>query len=371
MPLVAMFFSACVNAAVTINIQESGGDVVATSSGSLDISTLGVPGSAPALSSIIAGSSWNPSFQSIVLVSGGGARDTYTIDSGATTFSTGSLFVGGTNSGSAVGIDSLSSGTNTLIVASGYTSGTPISGSSTFAGQTILSMGLIPGSYTFTWATDSVTINIIASTYTIGGNVTGLTGSVTLQNSGGDDLVVGADGAFTFATAVNDGGAYAVTVSAQPAGQTCTVTNGSGTVAGADVTNVAVACVDNAPLTYSVGGNATGLTGSVTLQNNGADDLVVGADGAFSFATPVNDGGAYAVTVSVQPAGQTCTVTNGSGTIAGADVADVAVDCVDDPVVGPGPGGAAAIPTLPLPGLLLMILGILAAAGVQRRATAN
>ena len=118
-----------------------------------------------------------------------------------------------------------------------------------------------------------------------------------------------------------------MTVSVQPTGQTCSVTNGSGTVSGADVTNVQVDCVD---ASFSVGGTVSGLTGAgLVLQNNGGDDLAVGADGPFQFSTPVPDGDPYDVTVSVQPTGQTCSVTNGSGTVSGADVTDVVVDCGD------------------------------------------
>lgn len=106
-----------------------------------------------------------------------------------------------------------------------------------------------------------------ASTFTIGGHVTGLAPSTTvvLQNNGVDALSVAASGAFTFATAV--GGTYNVTVATPPTGQTCTVTNGSGT-ASANVTNVGVDCVNNpAPQaqvsTYA--GSATGgfLDGTV------------------------------------------------------------------------------------------------------------
>jgi hypothetical protein len=66
-----------------------------------------------------------------------------------------------------------------------------------------------------------------------------------------------------------------------------------------------------------------------TLRNNGGDDLRVYADGTYTFATPVADGSAYAVTVSAQPTGpaQTCTVANGSGTVSGSDVGNVAVSC--------------------------------------------
>ncbi|MCS6972224.1 MAG: hypothetical protein NZL89_04295, partial [Leptospiraceae bacterium] len=37
--------------------------------------------------------------------------------------------------------------------------------------------------------------------YTVGGTVTGLSGTLVLQNNGGDDLILTADGNFTFATA--------------------------------------------------------------------------------------------------------------------------------------------------------------------------
>ena len=39
-----------------------------------------------------------------------------------------------------------------------------------------------------------------AATYTVGGTVSGLSGTVVLQDNGGDDLSVTANGSFTFAT---------------------------------------------------------------------------------------------------------------------------------------------------------------------------
>ena len=159
--------------------------------------------------------------------------------------------------------------------------------------------------------------------FLVGGTVSGLAGSgLVLQNNGTGDLSVAADGTFTFAARVANGGTYAVTVSAQPSGpsQTCTVTNGSGTVSGSDVTNVAVVCSTN---TYAVRAAVSGLTGSgLVLQNNAGDDLSIAADGTHAFATPVASGAAYAVTVKTQPTGpmQTCTVTGGTGTVAGTDV---------------------------------------------------
>jgi hypothetical protein len=86
-------------------------------------------------------------------------------------------------------------------------------------------------------------------TYTIGGSVSGLSGTgLALQNNGGDTLAVAANGPFTFSTALANAAAYNVTVSTQPSGQTCTVNGGSGTVASAAVTNIGVTCTDSPPL---------------------------------------------------------------------------------------------------------------------------
>ncbi len=79
--------------------------------------------------------------------------------------------------------------------------------------------------------------------YTIGGNVTGLSGSgLVLQNSGSDELSIQADGPFTFGRQLTDETAYQVSVKSQPAGQRCLVTNCSGTIEGQDVNDVQVTC---------------------------------------------------------------------------------------------------------------------------------
>ena len=88
---------------------------------------------------------------------------------------------------------------------------------------------------------------VFSTYYTVGGTVNGLApgNSVVLQNNGGNDLTVNADGTIIFATTLDGGDAYEVTVLTQPTDpdQACTVSNGSGTLAGADVTNVSVICV--------------------------------------------------------------------------------------------------------------------------------
>ncbi len=170
------------------------------------------------------------------------------------------------------------------------------------------------------------------SSYTIGGSISGLTGSgLVLQDNAGNNLTVAAKaGSFTFTTAIANGAAYAVTVLTQPTNpsQTCTVSNGSGTAMGANVTTVAVACSQNS---YTVGGSITGLTGSgLVLQDNAENNLTVAAKaGSFTFTTAVASGAAYAVTVLTQPThpSQTCTVSDGSGTATGVNVTTVAIAC--------------------------------------------
>ena len=85
--------------------------------------------------------------------------------------------------------------------------------------------------------------------------------------------------------------------------------------------------------TFTIGGNVSGLVGSgLVLQNKAADDLAISANGDFTFATALDDGVAYVVTVLTQPADpiQVCIVSNGSGTLDGADIVDVIVTCVDE-----------------------------------------
>lgn len=92
-------------------------------------------------------------------------------------------------------------------------------------------------------------------TYTIGGTVAGLSAGsqVVLLDSGGDGTTVTANGVFTFPTALKSAASYAVAVGTAPAGEACTVSKGSGTVASANVTNVAIAC----NTTHTIGGVCT------------------------------------------------------------------------------------------------------------------
>lgn len=197
-----------------------------------------------------------------------------------------------------------------------------------FEGNTLINLGVTPGTYiwtnTATNPNDTITLLI---GYTVGGSVSGLNGSVVLQNNGGNDLTLDSNGSFTFTNPITPNSSYVVTVKTQPTGQTCTVSSGDGMVAEENVTDVAVVCTPN---THTIGGSVSGLNGSVVLQNNGGDNLTVSSNGPFTFTTALNYGSSYAVTVLTQPMGQTCSVSNGTGT-ANANVTNIAISCIDNP----------------------------------------
>lgn len=77
----------------------------------------------------------------------------------------------------------------------------------------------------------------------------------------------------------------------------------------------------------TIGGSLSGIEGSVVLQNNGAGNLTLSANGAFTFAATVADGAAYNVTVLTQPDYRQCTVANGQG-VAVTNVTNITVNCV-------------------------------------------
>ena len=114
--------------------------------------------------------------------------------------------------------------------------------------------------------------------YTVRAAVSGLTGSgLVLQNNAGDDLSVAANGTYAFATPVASGASYAVTVKTQPTApmQICTVTGGTGTVSGADVT-ASVQCT----AAYVLPTTATdvSLGASSVLVNGNRAYLIAGTD---------------------------------------------------------------------------------------------
>jgi hypothetical protein len=165
--------------------------------------------------------------------------------------------------------------------------------------------------------------------FTIGGTVSGLTGTgLVLQLNDANDLPQSSNGPFTFAITLQSGAAYAVKARTQPSGQTCNVANGTGTVGSSNIANIAVTC--SARPRYSVGGNASGVQGTgLVLRLNGATDVPIAGDGPFAFPATLEDGARFDVVIHAQPnnPSQSCTLSNASGTIAGSNVANLALAC--------------------------------------------
>jgi len=164
-----------------------------------------------------------------------------------------------------------------------------------------------------------------SSSFNIGGTVTGLSGVLIIQNNSEDDTVVEQTGSedvsFTFKTRISSGSPYSVSVKLQPNTQTCTASNASGTTS-QNISNITIACTSSS---YNVSGTVSGLTGSVVLQNNGADDLTV-SNGSFSFTNKINKGSAYNVTVKTQPSPFTCSAASNRG-LASDNMSSVSIVC--------------------------------------------
>jgi hypothetical protein len=92
-----------------------------------------------------------------------------------------------------------------------------------------------------------------------------------------------------------------------------------------------VTCV-TPTITYSVGGTIAGLAGTGLRIEGGAANVATPAPGATTFTLPteLENGDAYDVGITAQPAGQTCLVTRSQGVVASTDVSSISVSCIDN-----------------------------------------
>ncbi len=149
------------SAGVVLNAVETGGNVVISGGGTLDISLANYWSTSPNQNSGVTPNQWiqfGPvATQDLYQFTSGFSGPPGIGPGGTTTFSTSS-------SGDHFGLNFL----NALVfVPGGYSSGDPLTQSGTFAGHTFASIGLAEGSYTWTWdtasgGTDFFTINVPA-----------------------------------------------------------------------------------------------------------------------------------------------------------------------------------------------------------------
>ncbi|MBP9888322.1 MAG: Ig-like domain-containing protein [Leptospiraceae bacterium] len=151
---------------------------------------------------------------------------------------------------------------------------------SALEGIKTLSGNRLSSTFTLSFTTGAISV----AQYTIGGTVSGLVGSVTLQNNSTDTLTLTTNGNFTFSNALNSGSSYSVSILTQPSGQTCSVSNGSGSLT-ANVTNVTVSCINNVATTLPT---ASYPWGTFTDMGNGTVRFV-GVAGVFGGQTYTAD----------------------------------------------------------------------------------
>jgi hypothetical protein len=149
-------------AVFTINVVETGGNVVATGSGTINMAGLSP---SPASAVTAPSAALMASTASMALFADGVSPIKFWPGSvtGPGSFGTGPAAFANSGTGGIV----ILSGGNTLAVSNTYASGTPISNSANWAGTTFAGLGLTPGTYTYIWGTapdtDSLILNVIAS----------------------------------------------------------------------------------------------------------------------------------------------------------------------------------------------------------------
>ena len=161
-------------------------------------------------------------------------------------------------------------------------------------------------------ANTTVTATCI-SNFTISVAVTGLTGTLVVQDDKLDGLTFTTNNTQTFASTYASGSSYSVSVQTQPNGQTCTLSsNATGTIT-SNITVTATCANSGNNLTVSVA--VTGLSGSVTMQDDQGDTLTFNGNTTQTFTKTYASGATYTVYVTSQPTSQSCIPTYATGTI--------------------------------------------------------
>lgn len=80
---------------------------------------------------------------------------------------------------------------------------------------------------------------------------------------------------------------------------------------------------------YSIGGTVNGLSSQLILSINNTP-YSINTNGVFTFPFSFNNSSRYTVIVDQHPTGQSCNIDNESGTVAGANINNIVVNCGDN-----------------------------------------
>jgi len=142
-------------AAVLITAQETGGNVLFSYSGTLNLSGYSSSSNGP-----VGGPGIDPSQALIVFDSGTFSIYSYNSIGGPSSFGSGDGASPSSTTNNQFGIQP---GSGDIYVPTGYSSGGSLSGSMTFNSATFASLGITPGSYTWTIPNDSITLTVSTS----------------------------------------------------------------------------------------------------------------------------------------------------------------------------------------------------------------
>lgn len=188
---------------------------------------------------------------------------------------------------------------------------------------------------------NSIIVNCDPLRYTIGGTITGLdgiTGLILTNSVDGSTLSVAvASGAFAFTQTYLDGATYNVSVSTQPNHpvQNCVTTNGVGTIAGANITNITIACTS---IAFPIEVTAVGIaSGTLSIRNNNSELLTISTNGLHRFPTNIITNNSYSLQVVSTPANHQCILNSTSGTVTGT--ISITANCFSVLSIGPSNGG--------------------------------
>jgi uncharacterized repeat protein (TIGR03803 family) len=139
---------------------------------------------------------------------------------------------------------------------------------------------------------------ICVNTYTVGGSISGLTVDGLVLSDGSQTVSPAANAtSFVFPTPAPPNTVYNIEIQAQPSGKTCLVSQGSGSVGSANVTNIVVTCALGAVL-YSFGKLPDGAqpTTGVIQGSDGNFYGTTSSGGATSAACTVGCGTVFMLT---------------------------------------------------------------------------
>ncbi len=220
----------------------------------------------------------------------------------------------------------------------------------------------------------TVAAEFAINTYRLGGTVSGLSGNgLKLELDAGELIAIDDDGAFMFDTRLEHGTPWSVSVAEQPTDpdQTCTVVNGSGTIAGATIDNIIVDCTTIA-LDLGIDDVRFGelqlddsAEQAVVITNVGGTDLVIEEFAAPALPFGFEPGSCTALPRTLGP-GDSCTVMLHFSPLTEGTFEDQLLVVSSTPasphgiaLTGRGVQRAIPVPTLGPLALLILMLGIL------------